>query len=448
MVLNTVIVHEMPADTWERVRRDLAQHVLPEDFDAWFDGVTLLSCADDTVKLSVPGSFRKDWIERSYGQLLTDVFERVLGQRVKVEVFSHDGKVTETQTVSDDSGFPPISTYQSLNSRYKFENFVVGMSNKMTHAGCLSVARIPSESYNPLFIYGGVGLGKTHLMQAIGHYIAEHHQHLRFVYISANRFLTEYVESIKRNERFQFQTCFRGVDVLLIDDIHFLAGKEATQEEFFHTFNELHNHRKQIVISSDKPPKEIQKLEERLRSRFEWGLITEISPPDYETRLAILGRKAEDEKIHLPQDVLELVAAGVTSSIRELESALIRLGAHVKFSNTQMTPELARKILGDLYTSQDHEVSIDKIQKRVAEHFRIKASDIMGRGRSRSIVLPRQIAMYLSRALTNHSLPEIGTFFGNKDHTTVLFAYRKIEKQVNSDPEFRSFIQSFIDSFG
>ncbi|MFH1744283.1 MAG: chromosomal replication initiator protein DnaA, partial [bacterium] len=241
---------------------------------------------------------------------------------------------------------------------------------------------------------------------------------------------------------------FRGVDVLLIDDIHFLAGKEGTQEEFFHTFNELHNNHKQIVISSDKPPKEIQKLEERLRSRFEWGLITEISPPDYETRLAILSRKAEEEKIQLPHSILEQVANSVTSSIRELESALIRLGAHAKFSNTQITPDIARTVLGDLYVQRERDVSIEKIQKMIAEHFRIKPSDIRGRGRSRSVVLPRQIAMYLSRTLTTHSLPEIGTFFGNKDHTTVLFAFRKIEKQMNGDSEFRGFIQNFIDSFG
>ncbi len=422
--------------------------MLPEDFDTWFEDVSLLACDDDTVRIGVPGSFRKDWIERSYGQLLADAFRDVLRRSVRVEVTSHDEDTAESEQETESSGFPPINSYQTLHDRYKFENFVVGMSNKMTHAGCLSVARNPSESYNPLFIYGGVGLGKTHLMQAIGHYVADNHPQLRFVYISANRFLTEYVEAIKRNERFQFQSCFRGVDVLLIDDIHFLAGKEGTQEEFFHTFNELHNNRKQIVISSDKPPKEIQKLEERLRSRFEWGLITEISPPDYETRLAILERKAEEENIRLPDEVLGDVATNVTSSIRELESALIRLGAHVKFSNTEMTTESARKILGDLFTQRDREVSIDKIQKRVAEHFRIKASDIMGRGRSRSVVLPRQIAMYLSRKLTNHSLPEIGTFFGNKDHTTVLFACKKIEKQIQEEKDFGEFIQGFIDSFG
>ena len=403
MVVSTLAKQESLRGTWDKARGLLRQRMLPDDFDTWFEDVSLLTCDEETVRLGVPGSFRKDWIERSYGQLLAEVFRETLRRSVRVEVTSRDEEISQVERERDGSEFPPIDSYQTLHSRYKFENFVVGMSNKMTHAGCLSVARNPSESYNPLFIYGGVGLGKTHLMQAIGHYVLEHHPHLRFVYISANRFLTEYVEAIKRNERFQFQSCFRGVDVLLIDDIHFLAGKEGTQEEFFHTFNDLHNNRKQIVISSDKPPKEIQKLEERLRSRFEWGLITEISSPDYETRLAILQRKADEENIRLPNDVLEEVAT---------------------------------------------KVSIDKIQKRVAEHFRIKASDIMGRGRSRSVVLPRQIAMYLSRKLTNHSLPEIGTFFGNKDHTTVLFAYRKIEKQIEEEAEFGKFIQEFIDSFG
>ena len=438
MVVSTLAKQESLRGTWDKARGLLRQRMLPDDFDTWFEDVSLLTCDEETVRLGVPGSFRKDWIERSYGQLLAEVFRETLRRSVRVEVTSRDEEISQVERERDGSEFPPIDSYQTLHSRYKFENFVVGMSNKMTHAGCLSVARNPSESYNPLFIYGGVGLGKTHLMQAIGHYVLEHHPHLRFVYISA----------IKRNERFQFQSCFRGVDVLLIDDIHFLAGKEGTQEEFFHTFNDLHNNRKQIVISSDKPPKEIQKLEERLRSRFEWGLITEISSPDYETRLAILQRKADEENIRLPNDVLEEVATNVTSSIRELESALVRLGAHVKFSNTEMTLDITKKILSDLFTQRDREVSIDKIQKRVAEHFRIKASDIMGRGRSRSVVLPRQIAMYLSRKLTNHSLPEIGTFFGNKDHTTVLFAYRKIEKQIEEEAEFGKFIQEFIDSFG
>ena len=455
---SSIVTREMPKDTWEQVCHILSEQVLQDEFDTWFEGVRVVSCDEETVQLEVPGSFRKGWIERSYGPLLNLAFGRVLGQDIQVQLIPVENHMVPVQepvkaTPISDNGteegedLPPISSYQVLHGNYRFENFVVGMDNKVAHAAALSVARAPSDSYNPLFIYGGVGLGKTHLMQAMGHYIAEYHSNLRFIYISANRFLTEYVESIKRNERYQFQARFRGVDVLLIDDIHFLAGKEGTQEEFFHTFNELHNNHKQIVISSDKPPRDIQKLEERLRSRFEWGLITEISSPDYETRLAILSRKAEKENIQLPGEVLELVAGGITSSIRELESALIRLGAHAKFSGTKITPEIARQILGDLYNRQDREISIEKIQKHIAEHFRVKASDIRGRSRSRSIVVPRQIAMYLSRVLTAHSLPEIGVFFGNKDHTTVLFACRKIEKQMKEEPEFKTFIQGFLDAF-
>ncbi|HOE13102.1 MAG TPA: chromosomal replication initiator protein DnaA [bacterium] len=454
----SVVTREMPGDTWEQVCHILSKQLLPDEFDTWFEGVRMVGCNVETVQLEVPGSFRKGWIELSYGPLLHLAFGKVLGRDIHVELIAvenHKPPIPEPVDAPPVSGngseeseeLPPISSYQVLHSNYRFENFVVGMDNKMAHAAALSVARAPSDSYNPLFIYGGVGLGKTHLMQAIGHYVAEYHPNLRFIYISANRFLTEYVESIKRNERFQFQTRFRGLDVLLIDDIHFLAGKEGTQEEFFHTFNELHNNHKQIVISSDKPPREIQKLEERLRSRFEWGLITEISSPDFETRLAILSRKAEKENIQLPGEVLEFVAGAITSSIRELESALIRLGAHAKFSGTKITPEIARQILGDLYNRQDREISIDKIQKHVAEHFRVKASDIRGRSRSQSIVVPRQIAMYLSRVLTTHSLPEIGVFFGNKDHTTVLFACRKVEKQMKEEPEFKAFIQGFLDAF-
>ncbi|HQO35443.1 MAG TPA: DnaA/Hda family protein, partial [bacterium] len=261
---SSIVTREMPKDTWEQVCHILSEQVLQDEFDTWFEGVRVVSCDEETVQLEVQGSFRKGWIERSYGPLLNLAFGRVLRQDIQVQLIPVENHMVPVQepvkaTPISDNGteegedLPPISSYQVLHGNYRFENFVVGMDNKVAHAAALSVARAPSDSYNPLFIYGGVGLGKTHLMQAMGHYIAEYHSNLRFIYISANRFLTEYVESIKRNERYQFQARFRGVDVLLIDDIHFLAGKEGTQEEFFHTFNELHNNHKQIVISSDKP---------------------------------------------------------------------------------------------------------------------------------------------------------------------------------------------------
>lgn len=439
---------------WTRAENALRQHLPEEEYDDWFDEVRLLGCNGSNVMLGVPSSYRKEYIEQNYIQLLSTVFCGLLNQdQLNVGVSLIEAGAENDLTVAAVHTSPATSMptsqadYEPLNEKYTFESFVVGPSNKMAHAAAEAVAHKPAQSYNPLFLYGGVGLGKTHLMQAIGNAVNSNHPLKQVAYLSAEQFVNMFIDAIKRNARLSFQAVFRNVDVLLIDDIQFLAGKESTQEEFFHTFNALHNRRKQIVISSDRPPKDIPTIEDRLRSRFEWGLIVDIGLPDFETRMAILRRKSEQLHMNIPDDVLKYVASKVSSSIREMEGALFKVSAHTRFSGESLDVEAAAELLGEIYDRPVKEISIEKIQRKVADYYNIKPSDIIGKNRSRSIARPRQVAMYLSRKLTQHSYPEIGTFFGNKDHTTVLFACNKIEREVDTDPKLRSIVEQMTESF-
>lgn len=321
-----------------------------------------------------------------------------------------------------------------VKSKYTFDSFVIGNSNRFAHAASLAVAESPAKAYNPLFIYGGVGLGKTHLMHAIGHYILQNNPNAKVVYVSSEKFTNELINAIKDDKNEEFRTKYRSVDVLLIDDIQFIAGKERTQEEFFHTFNTLHEANKQIILSSDRPPKEIPTLEDRLRSRFEWGLIADIQAPDFETRMAILKKKADVEKLNVPNEVMVYIATKIKSNIRELEGALIRIIAYSSLTNREVTVDLATEALKDIISNkQNKSITIDLIQDVVATYFNLRVEDLKSQRRTRNVAYPRQIAMYLSRKLTDMSLPKIGEEFGGRDHTTVIHAYEKISESLNKD---------------
>ena len=322
----------------------------------------------------------------------------------------------------------------TLNPKYTFDSFVIGNSNRFAHAASLAVAESPAKAYNPLFIYGGVGLGKTHLMHAIGHYILQNNPNAKVVYVSSEKFTNELINAIKDDKNEEFRTKYRSVDILLIDDIQFIAGKERTQEEFFHTFNTLHEANKQIILSSDRPPKEIPTLEDRLRSRFEWGLIADIQAPDFETRMAILKKKADVENLNVPNEVMVYIATKIKSNIRELEGALIRIVAYSSLTNREITVDLATEALKDIISNkQNKSITIDLIQDVVAAYFNLRVEDLKSQRRTRNVAYPRQIAMYLSRKLTDMSLPKIGEEFGGRDHTTVIHAYEKISETLNND---------------
>lgn len=436
---------------WRQAEDSLRRMISMEEVEDWFEDVRILDCTEEGIVLGVPSGYRRDYIEKNYRSLLMTLFSGLLNRSVEVDLHL-TGPLTgdrDSETVVPEPVAEAMTSlqFEPINQNYTFDNFVVGACNKMAHAAAQAIARAPAQSYNPLFVYGGVGLGKTHLMQAAGNMILKTHPGKRVVYLSAEQFVNTFIDAIKRNERLSFQHTFRNVDVLLIDDIHFLAGKESTQEEFFHTFNALHNRRKQIVISSDRPPKDIPTIEDRLRSRFEWGLIVDIAPPDFEMRMAILRQKCETVDLNIPDDVLEFIARKAQFSIRELEGALAKITAHTRFTNDHLDMETASRLLGEIYDRPVKDISIEKIQRKVAEYFNIKPSDIIGKNRSRSIARPRQIAMYLSRKLTQHSFPEIGTFFGNKDHTTVLFAFNKINKEIQKDTKVKSVVDQIAESF-
>jgi chromosomal replication initiator protein len=342
---------------------------------------------------------------------------------------------------------PPLPGPAGLNPRYTFDSFIVGSSNQFAHAACRAVAEAPSRSYNPLFIYGGVGLGKTHLMHGIGQYVLEHDRTLKLTYISSERFMNEMINALRYDRVLDFRERYRSVDVLLVDDIQFLAGKEGTQTEFFHTFNALYDSQKQIVISSDCPPHEIQSLEERLRSRFEWGLIADIQPPELETKVAILKKKAETEAVPLPDNVAMYIAGKIKSNIRELEGSLIRLIAFASLTGQDITLGLAQEVLKNILDHEEKAITIDTIQKFVADRYNLRMVDLRSRNNSKSIAMPRQVAMYLCKALTHASLPEIGRSFGGKHHSTVIHSIRKVEELRKRDSNFNNQISSFLEGF-
>jgi len=427
---------------WKLTLDILKREISRTSFETWLKPTQLLSLENSRALISVPNEFAKEWLEARYYSLIQSTMEKILKEEVHI--------IFTTSDKSGDFSFPRRSlTLETkgimtthLNPKYTFDTFVIGNSNRFAHAACLAVAEAPAHAYNPLFIYGGVGLGKTHLMHAIGHYVINKISNYRVVYVSSEKFTNELIDSIRDDKTAEFRDRYRNIDVLLIDDIQFLAGKERTQEEFFHTFNTLYEADKQIIISSDRPPKEIPTLEDRLRSRFEWGLITDIQPPDYETRLAILKKKAELEKIVLPNEVMEYIADNIHTNIRKLEGALLKVAAYASITNEQIDVEFAAKILKDIIPQRKPvPITIDLIQEKVSNHYKINISELKSKKRNRSIAFPRQIAMYLSRELTDASLPTIGSKFGGRDHTTVIHACEKISKEILKNPALKEEIE-------
>ncbi|MCM3744546.1 chromosomal replication initiator protein DnaA [Sporosarcina luteola] len=440
---------------WNNVLSKIEDKISRPSFETWLKSTKLMSYGEENVTIAVPNSFAKDWLENHYVHLITGILSELTGEDrlihfvVPKEMEENDFQVPKPAVKQAEKSAIQSASVM-LNPKYTFDTFVIGSGNRFAHAASLAVAEAPAKSYNPLFIYGGVGLGKTHLMHAIGHYIMEQDPSSKVVYLSSEKFTNEFINSIMNNKAGDFRNQYRNVDVLLIDDIQFIAGKEQTQEEFFHTFNTLHEESKQIIISSDRPPKEIPTLEDRLRSRFEWGLITDIAPPDLETRIAILRKKAKaDGLLDISDDVMLYIANQIDTNIRELEGALIRVVAYSSLVNMDITTDLAAEALRDIIpNSRPRTVSILDIQKTVGEHYNIRLEDFTAKKRTRAIAFPRQIAMYLSRELTDSSLPKIGSEFGGRDHSTVIHAHEKISKQLKDDQNLQQDIQDIKSILG
>ena len=442
----------MPASVWDQVLSRIETKVNRHSFYTWFKPTSFVSDGGDTITVRVPNPLFKDWLTKHYSGVLTEALADVRRSDTKLSFVAEGMPVVETpppvipppESVPVE---PEIASPGGLNPRYTFDTFIVGASNQFAHAACRAVAEAPSRSYNPLFIYGGVGLGKTHLMHAIGHYVLRHDSGLRLTYISSERFMNEMINAVRYDRILDFRERYRSVDVLLVDDIQFVSGKEGTQTEFFHTFNSLYDAQKQIVLSSDRPPHEIPALEERLRSRFEWGLIADIQPPDLETKVAILKRKAESEGVPLPNDVAMHIAGRIKSNIRELEGSLIRLVAYASLTGREVSLELAHDVLKNILDQDDRAVTIESIQKFVSDYYQLKIGELKSRNNSKSVAMPRQIAMYLCKNLTHASLPEIGRSFGGKHHSTVIHSIKKVEELRKRDPDFNTLIGGFLESF-
>ena len=431
---------------WTRLLTGLERRLPATTLDSWVRPCRLDSMQGDHLRIAAPSKFARDWLAQHHADAFQAVAREVIGgnPRVTFDVDKNAPAATSPEPPPSIDAGPSHAT--GLSARYTFESFVVGNSNQFAQAACQAVADLPSKAYNPLFIYGGVGLGKTHLLHAVGHQIAKAYPHLIVLYISSERFTNELINAIRYDRTAEFRAKYRNIDLLLIDDIQFISGKERTQEEFFHTFNDLYEARKQIVMSSDAAPKEIPDLEERLRSRFEWGLIADIQPPDFETRVAILKKKAEIERVRLPDDVAYLIASRIKANIREIEGSLTRMIAFCALSGRDMTVDLAQEVLSDLWGEDERIITIDHIQRKVAEFFGIKLSDLRAQNRTKAIAFPRQIAMYLARQLTHASLSEVGRAFGGKDHTTVLHGVEKIQQMLQEDPKFKKTIDSITQN--
>lgn len=442
-----------PTLIWEKVKTELSE-LLPRDiFDSWFVSVECLSADGNSVVLQVPSEFSAIWINDNYLDLLTKAFQRFLGYPVTVTLI--DNSANE-DTVSDNTRHTntekshfrgnAASANQrnkgaidsNLNRRNTFENFVIGSNSQLAHAAAIAVAHAPAGAYNPLFVYGETGLGKTHLMHAVGHHILQNKPDARIAYLSSEKFTNEFISSIQENTLTRFRKRYRRVDVLLIDDVQFLSGKERIQEEFFHTFNELFEQQKQIFLSSDRPANEIAKLESRLVSRFQWGLVTDIQAPDFETRVAILRKKAEQHNFKVRDEIINFIAEHIVKNIRRLEGALIKVCSYSSLTGNPLDISTCEILLSDvLMEAAKQQLTIDTIQKKVAEYFELRHSDMLSRRRPNHIAVPRQIAMYLSRELTKHSLQEIGESFGGRDHGTVIHACRQVENLVDQDDTVR-----------
>jgi chromosomal replication initiator protein len=427
---------------WERFLTALEGKLPPQALDTWIRPGRLLSHRDNQLELGVPSKFIRTYVLEHYLPDLHAAAEACLGARAQVTVTVDRATAAPLGATPPTPPPPPAE----LDSRYTFDTFVVGSSNQFAQAACLAVAELPSRAYNPLFIYGGVGLGKTHLLHAIGHQIGQTHPQLRVEYLSTEKFTNELIGAIRYDKTPDFRHRYRTIDLLLIDDIQFISGKERTQEELFHTFNDLYESHRQIVISSDRSPKEIPEIEERLRSRFEWGLIADIQPPDFETRVAILKKKAELDRVPLPDDLAYFIANKVKSNIRELEGSLVRIRAFCSLTGRDLSLDLAQEVLANIWGSEERLISIDDIQRRVSEVFGVKPHDLRAKTRTKAVAFPRQVAMYLARQLTSDSFADIGKSFGGKDHTTVLHAVNKIEALLQEDPKFRKTLDHVINT--
>jgi chromosomal replication initiator protein len=456
---------------WDQVLSRIEDQVGKHSFSTWFKPTSLLADGGQSLSIRVPNLLFVEWLPKHYSVVLAEALRDVGRPDVRLTFVPDLPGASQQREKRTSSPSPELNTSSnseggttsppeneelaadvapqragSLIPRYTFDTFIVGPSNQFAHAACRAVAETPSRSYNPLFIHGGVGLGKTHLMHAIGHYVVQHHPGLVLTYISSERFMNEMINALRFDRILDFRSRYRSVDVLLVDDIQFVSGKEGTQNEFFHTFNALHDAQKQIVISSDRPPHEIPALEERLRSRFEWGLIADIQSPDLETKAAILKKKAETEAVHLPDNVATFIASRIKTNIRELEGSLIRLIAYASLTSKALTIELAQDVLRNVLDHEEKAVTIEQIQKFVAEYYHLKLTELKSRNNSKSVAMPRQVAMYLCKALTHASLPEIGRSFGGKHHSTVIHSIKKVEELRKKSADFDKQVASLLES--
>jgi chromosomal replication initiator protein len=443
-------------NVWDEILTRIETKVNRHSFYTWFKPTAFVGEDTSALTVRVPNLLFKDWLTKHYSRVIGEAMAELKKGGLSVNFVaesSGDGATIslsrdEAETAADSSeATPAVAGLTGLNPRYTFDSFIVGSSNQFADAACRAVAEAPSRSYNPLFIYGGVGLGKTHLMHAIGQYVLQHDRSLKVTYISGERFMNEMINALRYDHIIDFRERYRTVDVLLVDDVQFIAGKEATQTEFFHTFNALYDSQKQIVISSDCPPHQIPSLEDRLRSRFEWGLIADIQSPDLETKIAILKKKAEAEAVPLPDNVAIYIAGKIKSNVRELEGSLIRLIAFASLTGQEITQGLAQDVLRNVIDHEEKAITIEIIQKFISDYYNLRLADLKSRNNSKSVARPRQVAMYLCKSLTHASLPEIGRSFGGKHHSTVIHSIRKVEDLRRKDGDFNTLMNNFLEGF-
>ena len=429
-------------DVWKEALKNLEQRLGRQNFETWIRPVQVRATGPGHFTLEVPNKFFRDWLVEHFLSAIQEALSTAVRQDVTISMTINQQPQRRSEPIRGyDRPRQEPTRFTNLIAKYTFESFVVGGSNQFAHAASVAVASQPGEHYNPLFIYGGVGLGKTHLVNAIGHTALTKRPNTKVIYLTSEAFMNELIASLRRDKMGEFKSRFRNIDVLILDDVQFIAGKERTQEEFFHTFNSLYETHKQLVITSDKFPNEIPDLENRLRNRFEWGLIADIQPPDMETRVAILQKKAEIEGVNLPHSVAVFLASNIDSNVRELEGALTRLGAFASLTKTELTTDLATEVLRNTLKQAHKEVTVENIQKTICDHFNVKLGDLKSKRRTRNVALPRQVAMYLCRQYTSTSFPVIGSKFGGRDHSTVIHASKSIEEKIKKDPYIQATIE-------
>ncbi|MBI3328257.1 MAG: chromosomal replication initiator protein DnaA [Nitrospinae bacterium] len=445
----------MDEELWRQLLSGIAEHIGPAKFSTWFEPLRYLGAQGKCLHVQVPNRFTREWLSEHYLPLMTHTLRQLAGPEatIQFEIGGREdsGPVSVGSVPASPPAAPPVPASppalddSPFNPRLTFENFVVGPGNQLAHAACFAVAQRPADAYNPLFLYGGVGLGKTHLLHSIGHYVHKTRPNLRVTYVSSENFLNDLVNAIQAHDVVEFRNTYRTYDILMIDDIQFIAGKERTQEEFFHTFNDLYNNLRQIILTSDRSPKEMATLEDRLRSRFEWWMIADLQPPDLETRMAILKQKAAFLDVHLPDEVAYVIATQLRADVRKLEGALNRLVLHSSLlSQRTITEEMATVVLRDMLEPGEPVITVERIQEAVCAHFKIPLAVLTSKKRNKEVATARQVAMYLTRQLTKRSLPDIGRRFGGKDHTTVLHAYEKIKRLVESDAQLKTELDQLV----